>query len=240
MHRSGRGQGATGAEQGATTGAKRGAMGGEQSATGADLKARAGRAARSVAAFAAALGMSACASLGGGGPAPDIYDLTAPSAFEAVGGARTQAQLLVPVPTAISALATSRVVVRPSAAQIAYFPATTWSDELPALVQVKLIRAFENAGKARAVGRPGESLAIDFQVIVDIRAFELDLASGRTAYVALGVKLLDDRSGTVRASRVFEARVPAASDSPADAIAALDAAASQAFTAIVAWTASTL
>nr|WP_246329516.1 ABC-type transport auxiliary lipoprotein family protein [Chthonobacter rhizosphaerae] len=191
-------------------------------------------------AVAAAAGLSACAALGGGGAPPDIYDLTVPASIEDAGGGRTTAQILVPAPSAIDALNTTRVVVRPSGAQIAYFPGTSWSDELPSLVQAKLVRAFEDSGKAKAVGRPGESLAIDYQVIVDIRAFELDIAGGRTAHVALGVKLLDDRSGQVRATRVFDARVPARSDAPADAIAALDAAAGQAFTEIVAWTAGAI
>lgn len=183
--------------------------------------------------------LPACSTLGGGGPAPDIYDLAAPTEFAGVTG-RTGAQLLVPVPAAIEALATNRVVVRQAGGQISYFPATSWSDELPALVQTKLVRAFENSGRARAVGRPGESLAIDYQIIVDIRSFELDVAGGRQAVVELGVKLLDDRTGRVRATKVFSARVPAGSDAAAPAIQAIDRAATTVFTEIVDWTASTI
>ncbi len=184
--------------------------------------------------------VASCASLlGGGGPPPDIFDLTAPAEFADV-KARPRAQLLVPAPTAISALASQRVVVRERGGQIVYFANTSWSDSLPALVQTKLIRAFENSGRTKAVGRPGESLAIDYQVIVDIRAFELDVSAGRTAHVELGVKLLDDRSGRVRATKVFNVRVPAPSDAPGAAIQAIDAAASQAFTEVVAWTATAI
>lgn len=199
----------------------------------------AGRAARRLG-FSAltAFGLAACSTLGGGG-APDIYDLNAPSAFADVTG-RTSAQLLVPVPSALDALATNRVVVRPTTGQIAYYPKTTWSDELPALVQTKLVRAFENSGRAKAVGRPGESLAIDYQVIVDIRAFELDVAAGRSAHVALGVKLLDDRTGKVRATRIFDVSVPARTDSATDAVTALDEAAGKVFTEIVDWTATVI
>ncbi|WP_181702328.1 ABC-type transport auxiliary lipoprotein family protein [Chthonobacter albigriseus] len=193
---------------------------------------------RAAAALTAAAFLSACASLGGGSPA-DIFDIRAPETFNGIGG-RTSAQLLVPTPSALEALATNRVVVRPTPAQIAYYPKSTWSDDLPALVQTKLVRAFENSGKAKAVGTPGQSLAIDYQVIVDIRAFELDVAGGRSAHVALGVKLLDDRTGKVRATKLFEARVPARTDTATDAIAALDQAAGEAFTDIVEWTAGVI
>jgi cholesterol transport system auxiliary component len=181
-----------------------------------------------------------CSTLlgGGGGKAPDIYDLSAPTSFDGIRG-RTGAQLLVPVPAAIDALATPRLVVRQDGAQLAYYPGLTWSDDLPALVQAKLVRAFENSGRAKAVGRPGESLAIDYQVIVDIRSFELE-ADARTAHVELGVKLLDDRTGKVRATKVFDARVPAASDAAAEVVKAIDAAAGQAFTELVLWTAATI
>lgn len=188
----------------------------------------------------AAAALSGCSTLGGGTTkAPDIYDLAAPTRFEGMKG-RTGAQLLVTVPTAVDALATTRIVVREAGDRLSYYPDVSWSDQLPALVQTKLVRAFENSGRAKAVGRPGESLAIDYRVIVDIRAFELDVAAGRSAHVELGVKLLDDRTGQVRATRIVDARVPAASDRTADVVAALDGAASKAFADIVVWTAATI
>ncbi len=193
-----------------------------------------------VAAACAALSLPACSTLvGAGGPVPDIFDISAPTEFEA--SARTGAQLLVPPPVAIGALATNRIAVRPDPSRIAYYPGGVWSDELPALVQLKLIHAFENSGLAKAVGRPGESLAIDYQVLVDLRAFEIDVVGGDTAHVALGVKLLDDRTGLVRASRIFVVRLPApGADTPEGAVAALDAATDRAMSEVVAWTAATL
>lgn len=189
--------------------------------------------------FGLTVALAGCSTLGGSGAAPDIFDLNVPAAFPDIRG-RTRAQLLVPVPSALDAFATSRVVVRQAGGQIAYYPKTAWADELPALVQLKLVRAFENSGRARAVGRPGESLAIDYQVLVDIRAFELDVAGQDAAQVTLGVKLLDDRTGLVRATKVFEASVPARSDQARDAIAALDAAAAKVFAEIVQWTATAI
>jgi len=185
-------------------------------------------------ALAAALALSGCASLGGAKP-PAIYDLSSPTDFSGLRAGTTR-QLLVPVPTAIDALGSARIVVREPVGRLSYYPGATWSDELPSLVQTKLVRAFENSGRAK-VGRPGESLAIDYQVIVDVRAFELDVSQGRVAHVALGVKLLDDRTGKVRATKVFDAAVPATSDAADAVVRALDAAADRALTDVVIWTA---
>lgn len=204
------------------------------------VSAHTGRRSAPLAALTLALALGGCASLGfGDTPPPDnIYDITAPSNFDG-SARRSSAQLLVPLPSTNDALSTARIAVR-SGGSISYLPGVSWSDQLPALVQTTLVRAFENSGRVKAVGRPGESLAIDDQVIVDVRAFELDVAGSPTARVALGVKLLDDRTGKVRASRVFEASVASSSDQPKAAIAAIDKAASTAVADVVIWTAGAL
>lgn len=185
--------------------------------------------------------LTGCSTLGlGATPEPDaIFDLAAPTTFEGA-AKRSSAQILVPLPNASDALSSESIVVRADGGSISYMPGVSWSDELPPLVQTILVRAFENSGRVKAVGKPGESLAIDDQVIVDIRAFELDVTGAPTARVALGVKLLDERTGKVRASRVFDVSRPSASDRPKDAIAAIDRAASAAAADVVTWTASTL
>ncbi|HUG60305.1 MAG TPA: ABC-type transport auxiliary lipoprotein family protein [Methylomirabilota bacterium] len=184
--------------------------------------------------------LSGCATLvGAGGPVADIFDLSAPTDFEGM-TARTGAQLLVPPPSAVAALASNRIAVRPDPARIAYYSGAVWSDELPNLLQLEIVRAFVNSNRAKSVGRPGDSLAIDYQVLVDVRAFEIDIFGGETAHVVFGVKLLDDTTGRVRASRLIEARVPVAVDTAEGAVAALERAAGEAMTELVAWTASTL
>lgn len=185
--------------------------------------------------------LAGCSTLGlGSTPKPDaIYDLTVPTAFDGA-AKRSPAQLLVPVPNASDALSTARIAVRAAGGSISYLPGVSWADQLPPLIQTELVRAFENSGRVKAVGKPGESLAIDNQVIVDIRTFEMDVTGAPAAHVTLGVKLLDDHTGKVRANKVFEVSRPSASDRPKDAIAAIDQAASAAVAEVVAWTASAL
>ena len=195
----------------------------------------------SAAALCLAFALAGCSTLGlASTPKPDdIYDLAAPTAFDGA-TKRSSAQLLVPLPSASDALASEQIAVRSRGGSISYLPGVSWSDQLPPLVQTIMVRAFENSGRVKAVGKPGESLAIDDQVIVDIRAFELDVTGSPMARVTLGVKLLDERTGKVRANRVFDVTRPSSSDRPKDAIAALDLATSAAVADVVVWTASAL
>lgn len=205
------------------------------------VSVRSGRRTVSLATFLLAFSLAGCSTLGlGSTPKPDdIFDLAAPSAFDGA-ARRSSAQILVPLPNASDALSSARIAVRADGGSISYLPGVSWSDELPPLIQTIMVRAFENSGRVKAVGKPGESLAIDDQVIVDIRAFELDVTGSPAAHVTLGVKLLDERNGKVRASRVFDVSRPAASDRPKDAIAAIDQAASAAVAEVVVWTAGAL
>lgn len=200
-----------------------------------------GRRTASLAAILLALALTGCSTLGlGSSSKPDaIYDLAVPTAFDGV-AKRSATQLLVPLPSTSDALATQRIAVRATGGSISYLPGVSWSDQLPPLIQTVTVRAFENSGRVKAVGKPGESLAIDREVIVDIRAFELDVTGSPAGHVTLGVKLLDERTGKVRATHVFDVSRPATSDRPKDAIEAINQAASAAVAEVVTWTASTL
>lgn len=198
-----------------------------------------GRRTASLAAVLLALALAGCSTFGVSSKPDAIFDLAAPTTFDGV-AKRSSAQILVPLPNASDALSTARIAVRSGGGSISYLPGVAWSDQLPPLIQTVTARAFENSGRVRAVGKPGESLAIDDQVIVDIRAFELDVTGAPAAHVTFGVKLLDERTGKVRATHVFDVSRPSASDRPKDAIAALNQAASAAVAEVVVWTSSAL
>ncbi|MGD1885549.1 MAG: ABC-type transport auxiliary lipoprotein family protein [Cohaesibacteraceae bacterium] len=157
--------------------------------------------------------------------APRIYDLRAPADIE-VGQSRTGRQLLVADPAAVRFYATARIVVRDSEATLAYFPGALWSDALPDLVQARFAEALERTGRARAVGRPGQGLLIDTQLVPEIRAFEVVIGPDGTAVavVDIALKVMNDANGRILASRDFGVQVPAATDSVDDSVAALNAA----------------
>ena len=127
------------------------------------------------------------------------------------------------------------IVVRPGGAEITYYGDAQWSDRLPKVVQDKLIQTFENSGRIRSVAKPGDGVVVDYKVTVSIRNFELVDVAGGQALVALSVKIINDRNGRVRASRLFEATHPAQITKPAAGILALDQASDEVFKDILKW-----
>jgi cholesterol transport system auxiliary component len=181
-----------------------------------------------------ALVTGGCAALPGGGPAPlDTYELSAP-AVTAKG--RDRRQILIAEPSALKALDGQNIVIKPSTRSIQYLKGAQWADRLPLIVQARLAETFQKAGSFAGVGKPGEGLAIDYQVIVEIRSFEVRVQGGQHANVELYVRVLNDRNGEVRAAHVFTARVPVSGSGNAAYIASLDKAFGEAALEIVRWT----
>ena len=187
-------------------------------------------------ALSAGVFLAGCAALPGGGPAPlDTFDLTSVSvSSQAQRKARTQ--ILIAEPNALKVLDSENIVIRPSAGSVEFLSGAQWADRLPRIVQARLAEALQSTGRFGGVGRPGDGLAIDYQIITDIRAFEVRLDGARRAEVRLSVKILNDRNGTVRAERTFSASVPAAqSGGNAAYTSALNAAFGQTTEEIVRW-----
>lgn len=157
----------------------------------------------------AGLLLPGCALLGGGNKALDTYELTAPST-PAKGPRRSHLQILVSQPTALKALDSQNIVIQPQPGSIEYLGGAQWSDRLPQIVQARLVDVFDRSGRVGGVGRPGEGLAIDYRVMVDIRKFDISKTGGDHAEAQLSVQILNDRNGVVRGSRTFSASVPVA------------------------------
>lgn len=181
----------------------------------------------------AALLLAGCGAFRG--PPPETYDLSAPAPSGRTQGV-TAAQILLPEPKALQALDSDRIVVR-MGPKISYYPDAQWPDRLPKLFQERAIEAFERSRRARAVGRPGEGLSIDYQLLTDIRSFEYDSnGNGGIARVEISARILNDRNGRVLASRLFQGEVTVTQDNAAGVVAGLDGALSQVLTDLVNWT----
>lgn len=164
----------------------------------------------------------------------DTFDLSITPNGE--GPSARNRQILVPEPTAVKLLNSEQVVVRVSSSEIQYLADSRWGDRLPALVQSKLVQAFENSRRVGGVGKPGQGLAIDYQIVTDIRAFEISAGSPRIATVEISAKLLNDRNGTVRAQNIFRATAPVSGSENRKFIEALDRAFAKVGAEIVDWT----
>jgi cholesterol transport system auxiliary component len=166
------------------------------------------------------LSLLGCA-LAGSRP-PTTYDLVAPRSF-AASAKPAQWQLLVQEPIAVPSLDTTRLMVRPKADQVSYYKGIAWSDRLP---QTRMIETFQNSGAVKSVS----SSSGQYALASEIRAFQIDVSGGpAAAEIDIFAKLINTSTGRVVASEAFSARVAAKTDSPGDAIAALN----QAFTEVL-------
>jgi cholesterol transport system auxiliary component len=179
---------------------------------------------------AAAIGLSGCLSA----TPPDTYEISSPTLAQSAPG-RTRAQVLIPEPTALKTLDSQNIVVKPTPQSVEFLANSQWSDRLPRMVQLRLLQAFENTGRIGAVGVPGQGLAIDFQLVMEVRKFEIQAEGAPRAVVEISVKALNDRNGSVVRTRVFEASVPASGRANADFVAALDSAFERVSADIVGW-----
>lgn len=176
----------------------------------------------------AVLMLGAC----GGSAPPPTFDLTAPvSPVRGSGGG----QIVVQDPSALAIYDGDRIVVR-QGGQVSVLKGAQWADRLPRLIQARLVQSFENIGRKAGVGRPGDRLAADHLLTLDIRAFEIDV-DRNLAVVSITAKLVRDASGRVGAARVFHGQQPVAAIEAAPAAQALDTALSRVLTDIVGWTA---
>lgn len=179
--------------------------------------------------------LSGCALLGGSKPL-DTYALTAPTTGD--GKSRSRRQILIAEPSALKALDGQNIVITPSPGVIQYLKGAQWADRLPKIVQARLAETFQRSGSFGGVGKPGEGLAIDYQIIAEIRAFEVRVDGGERADVELFVRILNDRNGVVRASRTFTTTAPVTGAGNNAYVDALDNAFGQAAVEIVDWAAS--
>lgn len=186
-----------------------------------------------------AAGLAACATFGGGNTVKAIYTLSAPDEITNLRGS-SSAQILIATPMALDALNTNLIAVRPGPSTLSYYPDVQWADRLPNVFQAILSNAFENTGRVKAVGLPGQSLLINYQIVTEIRAFQAETTGSDTAVVEVSVKILDDRTGRVRSSRIFRGEQPISGDSVGTAVNGLDTANKAVVDQIVRWTLDTI
>ena len=178
----------------------------------------------------------------GGGAAKTnipVYDLTAAKDFPPLAETPTW-QLVVPEPTALLAVNSDKIKLRPSAtAETTDIADARWSDNAPILLQEKIIQSFENAGYSKSVSRPRDGFEAGYQLLLDIRVFSLSTAGSPVGEIEFEAKVLGT-DGKIIAAKTFKDSAPASgTDAPATA-AALSEAFDKATAALVPWTVETI
>ncbi len=192
------------------------------------------RAARNTVVLTLALMLGGCALAVGSSP-PQTFDLIAPEVVRSRAAA-LPVQIAVVTPSAVRALDTDRILVRPRSEQISYFPGAAWSDRLPRLVRARLAEALENSGHFRAVVTEDDGVSSPYSLQISLRAFEMAVNGALPeGQVTMSARIVDERAGKVVASEVFEARARAASDGVGAGVAAMTDAFHEASRALIAW-----
>jgi len=176
-----------------------------------------------------ALMLVACAS----GPQPTIYDIT-PARPPAARPLRAQIQMGQPV--ASLDLDSERILVRDGLV-LSTLPGGRWPQQLTSLFRQRLTSSFQNAGLTRSLA--GGGAQADYELDTDIRNFEVD-AQTSEVHIDVAARIVDLRSGRVVDVQIFTIREPVSPIEAQPVTAALDHAADQIMTKIVAFTAKTL
>jgi ABC-type uncharacterized transport system auxiliary subunit len=85
-----------------------------------------------------------------------------------------------------------------------------WADNLPKVIQEKVVQSFENANLGQSVSRPVEGATPDYQLMIDIRVFQINTEGTPSALVELGSRSCRAAARSA-GSRVFRQTAPAKS-----------------------------
>jgi phospholipid/cholesterol/gamma-HCH transport system substrate-binding protein len=162
------------------------------------------------------------------------YDITAVKDFPQPAEAPSW-QLVVPEPSALLALNSDKIKVRPAeGAESSDIPDARWSDNIPILLQEKFIQSFENAGYSSAVSRPRDGFEAAYQLVLDIRSFSLVTGAEPHGELEFEAKILGP-GGKIVAAKAFHTTAPATGTDAAAAAAALNQSFANAATELVPW-----
>jgi len=179
-------------------------------------------------------GLEKLAGTGAAKQGPTIYDLAAATSFPPT-EKTIKTQLVVPDPSALILFDSQKILIRSDVGTYANIDNVQWADNLPKLIQARLVQSFENAHQLGAVSRPLEQLTAEYRLEIAIRGFQVTAGPSPNAVVDLTARLVSDK-GAIAASRAFSASIAAKSAAAPDAVAALNQAFSQVAGEIVIWT----
>ncbi len=171
----------------------------------------------------------------GGARGPDtdkVFDILPPTAFGS-DAKPLSGQLAVPLPTAIFQLDSQNIILRESREGAPLPLGPRWADNLTRLLQSKVIQSFENAGYINNVGN-ADAITGDYQLLIDIRNFQIITKPEPVAIVELSAKIADT-DGKIVSAKLFQATAPASSAESEPAVKALNEAFQKNALDLVAW-----
>lgn len=145
------------------------------------------------------------------------------------------AQIVVSEPASLMSLNSDKIPFAGPGPAPEAFAAGQFSDNLPALMQSKVIESLENTHCFRAVTRVIDNVEADGQVVLDIRNFSVTTTPSAVADFEVSAKFVS--KGKIFGTKIFHEKKDLASVDAPGAGAALDAAFGKVVTALVPWVA---
>lgn len=170
------------------------------------------------------------------GPAPGLYNLTAPESIDAQG---TQALLLIEDPTASGGLDSTMIARRSSPNELQFFADARWAGRPSVMLQGVLVESFERTGQAVNQARGGAVVPSKYELQTQIRDFQAEYFQGATTpTVKVRLALTLVRLGPIApmGQKIVEAKAQATSPDMGAVVAAFDQATHEALAEAVTWT----
>jgi phospholipid/cholesterol/gamma-HCH transport system substrate-binding protein len=182
-------------------------------------------------------GLEKLAGTGEAAKKPATFDLAAPSDFPQIKD--IAAQMTVPDLNATLVYDTQHMLVRTTDGKYSNVEGAEWADNLPKLVQAKVVQSFENAKQLKSVSRPIDDLQPEYRLELSIRSFQIVPGQTPDAVVELAARIVTDK-GEIKGARIFKVTEPVQAVQADQAAAALNKAFGKVAQELVAWTADAI
>ncbi len=147
--------------------------------------------------------------------------------------------ILIDRPESSGAIATDRIMVKPSPLEVQYLPDVKWVEDAPRLFQRLIVESLTASDAYSLVASRDFGPRPDFVMVGDLIAFQAEISNGgATIHIRATMTLVRDRDRRIVATRTFEEVVPARTDAVADIVSAFDQSSRTVLQDIVAWTIS--
>jgi cholesterol transport system auxiliary component len=192
--------------------------------------------------FLAAAALSGCAaisSLNSAAGSLDAFEVRAPSGLPVARSAQ-DIDVIVEVPSASGAIDTDRILVRPTATQVAYLPDARWTAAAPVMLQSALVETFLRSNAFRYVGRRPLGVSGDIAIVSDLIDFGAVVSGdGAVIEVTLVARLVREEDAAITAARTFTRSVPVPDTRSATILAGFEAASNALITDVATWVLAT-
>ena len=142
----------------------------------------------------------------------------------------------IDVPKALKGLDSERIGIRSGPYELQYYADADWIDLAPTMIQMVLVRSFQNRTRLDANGRSLGGAQPDFLLTSFLQDFQADKSGG--AQVSLTASLSPANRRRVVRTQTFQAQTRSTDDHIESVIAAFDEAMGRVAADLIAWTLS--